>query len=42
MRDFRLGDELNFLKSNLLGYIDPLGGFILPLKQYHIDPYAED
>ena len=23
-------------------YIDPLGNFILPRKDYHVDPYHED
>ena len=25
-----------------MGYIDPLGGFVLPLRSFHIDPYREE
>ena len=30
------------MQESCIGYIDPLGNFILPRKDYHVDPYHED
>lgn len=30
------------MKNELIGFVDILGTFILPLRDHHVDPYKQD